>query len=70
MFIDSEDATLVTIRARANMSKRGMNGVDARSRIENELAEFRNYILPGKAYANVILSVSPDYDYAVEESWV
>lgn len=68
-FIHSKDATLVEIRARANMSKRGMSAVDARSRIENELAEFRNYILPNKAYANVILSVTLDYDYAVEESY-
>jgi uridine kinase len=66
-FIHSEDATLVEIRARANMSKRGMNRVGARSLIENELAEFRDYILPNKAYANVILNVSLDYDYAVEE---
>jgi hypothetical protein len=41
--------------------------VGARSLIENELAEFRDYILPNKAYANVILNVSLDYDYAVEE---
>lgn len=67
-FIYSEDTTLMEIRARANMSKRGMNGVDARSFIENELAEFRNYILPNKAYANVILSVSLDYDYVIEAS--
>ena len=68
-FIYSEDRTLMEIRARANMTKRGMNGVDARSFIENELAEFRNYILPNKAYANVILSVSLDYDYAIEASY-
>lgn len=49
------------------MSKRGMNRVDARSLIENELTEFRDYILPNKAYANVILRVSLDYDYALEE---
>jgi uridine kinase len=67
-FIHSEDATLVEIRAKANMSKRGMNGVDARSRIGSELAEFRDYILPTKAYANVIIRVSQDYDYFVEKS--
>lgn len=66
-FIHSEDATLTEMRARANMSKRGMNRVDARSLIENELTEFRDYILPNKAYANVILRVSLDYDYALEE---
>ena len=69
VFIHSDDATLMEIRAKANMSKRGMNGMDARIFLENELAEFRNYILPNKAHANVVLNVSLNYDYAVEETY-
>ena len=52
------------------MSKRDMNGVDARSLIEHELAEFRDYVLPNKAYANLMIRVSQDYDYVVEKNLV
>jgi uridine kinase len=67
VFIHSDEETLRAMRARANVSKRGMNDADAWKLIEAELREFRDFILPGKTLAHVCVSVSLTFEYAIEE---
>lgn len=68
IFIHSDDLTLKAMRARANVVKRSMEQADARARIDAELEEFRTYVLPGRAFANVCVGVSSTFEYSMQES--
>jgi len=67
IFIHSDEATLKTMRARANVGKRGMDEVEARKRIDSELEDFRNFVLPGRVSADIRVAVSAGFDYAIED---
>jgi uridine kinase len=67
IFIHSDEATLRTMRARANVGKRGMDEVEAWKRIDSELEDFRNFVMPGRDSADIRVAVSAQFDYAIED---
>jgi uridine kinase len=64
IFIDSDEPTLREMRQRANVFKRGMNPIDAASRIQSEWEDFSSQVLPRKQFANLLVRVSNDYKYS------
>lgn len=65
VFIDSDEGTLRILRARANVTKRGMNAADAHARIDKELEDYRVFTLPLKAQADIVVRVNTDFEYTV-----
>ena len=66
IFIDADEATLRTMRTRANKNKRGMSEAEASLRIDHELSEYRTHVLPGKRLANLSVRVSSMFEYSVQ----
>jgi len=65
VFIDADESTLRALRARANVSKRGMNAADALARIDKELEDYRAFTLPFKSQADFVVNVNTEFEYSV-----
>lgn len=65
VFIDSDESTLRAMRARANVSKRGMSVVDSHARIDKEWEDYRAFTLPLKSQADLLVKVSTEFEYSV-----
>ncbi|HTA64635.1 MAG TPA: hypothetical protein VK753_03945 [Xanthomonadaceae bacterium] len=70
VFIDADEPTLRAMRLRANIDKRGMDPTQAAKRIDAELEDYRRYIVPMKSRADVSVTVSCDFDYAIKNDGV
>jgi uridine kinase len=70
VFIDSDEGTLRTLRARANVNKRGMNPAEASKRIDSEFEDYTRYLAPKKRFADVCLNVGLDFEYHVRSGAV
>jgi uridine kinase len=64
IFIDSDELTLREMRRQANVLKRGMNAVDAMSRIQSEWEDFCSIVLTQKPLANLVVHVNREYEYS------
>ena len=65
VFIDADVDVLIDLRIQANMRKRGMGRPEAASRVALELEDFKKYTAPARQFADVVVSVSRVYDYAI-----
>ena len=64
VFIDSDETTLREMRQRANVVKRGMNQIDAVSRIQSEWDDYSSMVLPQTQLANLVVHVNNEYEYS------
>ncbi len=65
VFIDADESTLRAMRARANVSKRGMSPIDAHARLDKELEDYRAFTLPLKSHADLVVTVNTEFEYSV-----
>lgn len=65
VFIDGEEPTLRELRRRANVAKRGMRPEEAGLRIDGEWADFCAMVLPRRRLADMLVRVSPQYEYSL-----
>ena len=65
VFIDADESTLRAMRARANVSKRGMSAIDSHARVDKELEDYRAFTLPLKSQADLVVKVNMEFDYSV-----